>query len=333
MADHTHHAGGWMLSYRYMHMSMDGINASDMEASMAGYSVVPTEMTMDMHMLGAMYAPSDKLTLMLMTNYVLKDMDMRSIGGPSSHNHAMQQMGMHMNHRNQNGHMMSHSEHMATESGSHGSSHGGHGNHSHSTEGWGDTVLSALYSIFKGETLNAHVSLGIGLPTAEVEERMHGSYQPYGMQLGNGVWDLRPSITVNGLQDRFAWGAQASGRISLESENDAGFRYGDQLAATLWASLPIQQAFALSARLLYQYTGDLEGQYDQMSHAASTPFGTENYGGENLIGALGGSFTGQEGWIEGHRIAFEFLYPLDQDLNGIQMETEYSFILGWQKSF
>ncbi len=32
-------------------------------------------MTMDMHMLGAMYAPTDNLTLMVMANYLDKEMD------------------------------------------------------------------------------------------------------------------------------------------------------------------------------------------------------------------------------------------------------------------
>ena len=64
MADHMHHHGEFMFSYRYMHMLME-----DNESS-AG------TMLMDMHMIGMMYAPTDNITLMLMTNYLNNDMEM-----------------------------------------------------------------------------------------------------------------------------------------------------------------------------------------------------------------------------------------------------------------
>jgi hypothetical protein len=73
MGDHMHKKGEWMLSYRYMHMDMDGnrIGTDDVSpdtivttvpnrfAPPATLRVVPLWMTMDMHMLGAMYAPTD----------------------------------------------------------------------------------------------------------------------------------------------------------------------------------------------------------------------------------------------------------------------------------
>jgi hypothetical protein len=33
------------------------------------------------------------------------------------------------------------------------------------------------------------------------------------------------------------------------------------------------------------------------------------------------------------RIGIEFVLPIEQDKNGLQMETDYQFILGYQKSF
>lgn len=93
MADHTHASGEWMLSYRYMDMLMednyDGsaeLAESEVLRSGSGrYMVAPTQMTMRMHMFGAMYAPSDRLTLMLMAPYVEYDMDhVTAMGGAFS---------------------------------------------------------------------------------------------------------------------------------------------------------------------------------------------------------------------------------------------------------
>ena len=83
MADHQHQKGEWMISYRYMGMAMDGnrdgsdrLSRSEVLLNGTGdYRVAPTEMDMEMHMLGVMYAPSDKYTLMLMVPYLSSEMD------------------------------------------------------------------------------------------------------------------------------------------------------------------------------------------------------------------------------------------------------------------
>ena len=62
-----------MASYRYMYMNMernyDGDSQISDAAARKGYMVSSAEMDMQMHMIGVMYAPTDKLTLMLMSNY------------------------------------------------------------------------------------------------------------------------------------------------------------------------------------------------------------------------------------------------------------------------
>lgn len=78
MGDHMHAKGELMFSYRLMTMQMQGLLLSSSETQNAivfeRYMAAPERMTMNMHMLGVMYAPSDKLTLMLMGNYISNDM-------------------------------------------------------------------------------------------------------------------------------------------------------------------------------------------------------------------------------------------------------------------
>ena len=42
---------------------------------------------------------------------------------------------------------------------------------------------------------------------------------------------------------------------------------------------------------------------------------------------------GQSGWQRGQRVAIEGGIPLMQDLNGPQMETDYTITVGWQYAF
>ena len=86
MGDHTHRKGEWMLSYRFMYMDMEGMRSGDSRVSASkvfanNYTVTPERMTMEMHMFGVMYAPSDRITLMLMAPYKRIEMDHRIFPG------------------------------------------------------------------------------------------------------------------------------------------------------------------------------------------------------------------------------------------------------------
>lgn len=69
----TGQAGQWMIGYQFMYEEMNGLlegRDSVSEASvLTQYKTSPTDMTNRMHMVMAMYAPTDKLTLMLMLPY------------------------------------------------------------------------------------------------------------------------------------------------------------------------------------------------------------------------------------------------------------------------
>ena len=69
-----------MLSFRQMRMKMEGMRSSETSRASqdvfnANYTVTPTRMTMEMTMLGVMYAPSDKMTLFAMLPYLDSSMD------------------------------------------------------------------------------------------------------------------------------------------------------------------------------------------------------------------------------------------------------------------
>ena len=87
MGDHPHEEGGVMLSYRFMRMSMNGNRDHTRRVSTGsvhrGFPVAPVDMDMEMHMLGAMWAPRDDLTLMAMLPFTRLDMKHRTRTGRS----------------------------------------------------------------------------------------------------------------------------------------------------------------------------------------------------------------------------------------------------------
>lgn len=315
MGDHTHAKSGWMMSYRTMHMDMDGMRygtdrVSSGDVFAESYSVTPESMSMDMHMLGLMYAPTDKLTLMLMSNYTEMEMDHRVL--PMS-------AGMINNG----------STKFTTE-----------------TSGIGDVKLGGLYRFYLKENRKAHLGLSLSLPTGSIDEKdttpgMGGPANrqlPAPMQLGSGTYDLLPSLTYVQQFEDWSYGAQANAIIRLESENDNGYRLGDVFGATTWVGSNLNEWVGINTGLNYTYTSKLKGSQDDIGKTMEgnktvTTAYESNTGGERLDAIFGINLYVPTGSLKGQRIAIDLRLPLWQALNGYQLETDYALTLGWQMAF
>ena len=320
MGDHTHAKGGWMMSYRYMHMDMDGMRngterVSSRDVFAEGYTVSPESMSMDMHMLGLMYAPTDTLTLMLMANYIETKMDHKIYPGAP---------GMLINAV-------------------------GGDTFTTRTSGIGDLKIGGLYRFYLEGNRKAHAGFGLSLPTGSIDATdntpkpgMPPSFPnqqlPAPMQLGSGTVDLLPSVTYVQQFDNWSYGAQANAVIRLESENDNGYRLGDAFGATTWAGTNLNEWIAVNSGLNYTYTRKLKGTQDNVGTAGPngqsvTTAYNRNYGGERLDAIFGINLYVPTGALKGQRVAIDLRMPLWQDLNGYQLETDSIVTIGWQMAF
>lgn len=315
MGDHTHHQGEWMLSYRAMEMTMDGNRSGHSRVSQqdvynAGFLVAPLNMDMTMHMFGAMYAPSDNLTLMAMIPVTSLTMDHQVRPNPPA--------------------MMA-----------------GIANRKFTTEasGLGDIKIGGLYNLMKGNGSNLIANFTLSIPTGSIDERdvlampNNVMQMPYPMQLGSGTYDLIPGITYTQLQDAFSWGAQAKATIRL-SDNDNGYTLGDRFALTSWIAKPISENMSLSARLSHDNWQDIDGQDNQLNPmlinggmggvGAVPTVRTDLRAGKRTDLGLGVNFVFKGNSVSNHRIALEIARPVAQDLDGPQLETDQVITLGYQ---
>lgn len=316
MGDHMHKAGEFMVSVRAMQMEMEGnrdgtsslspeeivTNFANPFAGPANLRVVPTEMTTDMVMLGAMYAPTDYLTLMIMGNYIDREMDHITFQGMTGTTRL--------------------------------------GEFTTETKGFGDTTTSALIRLYEDNTHHLHINAGLSLPTGSITEEdevltpMNTTPRirlPYAMQLGSGTFDLLPGVTYYGTKDRWGWGTQYIANFRL-GENDEDYSLGDKHMLNLWGSYLITPAVSFSARLTAEQESQINGQDSEITAPVQTA-NPENYGGRRLSAALGLNTVVPNGALKGHRFSAEVTLPVYQDLNGPQMERDYALTLGWSKAF
>jgi len=229
MGDHVHEAGEIMLSYRYMFMDMrpnyvgdDEVTPrSQLSAPGAGpFQIMPTDMQTEMHMIGAMYAPTDDATLMLMLPVLEKTMD----------------------------HLVVNGTRFNTRSNGAGDFKFGGLVRLFETE----NTTSHLNLMMSAPT-GSITETGFVPPAGGVVRL------PYPMQLGSGTWDLKPGVTWLGQAGDFSWGAQLLGALRL-GENDENYSLGDEITGNVWGAWRLSDSLSASVRLSATRWGDIDGR-------------------------------------------------------------------------
>lgn len=304
MGDHLHGEGDFMLSYNFKSMLMkgmrdgtNGLTPTQLVSPTGSYAymMTPTEMSMDMHMIGAMYGVSNEFSVMAMAQYMENSMDMVNRMGVKSKMES---------------------------------------------SGFGDTEISGLVKLYEDSQSNSKLlgKFGLSLPTGSTDEKgmRMGSYGnlPYAMQLGSGTYDPVFGLTYTDKTDWFSWGAQANAKIRT-GKNNEGYRLGDEYSATSWISKSLTEIAAISVRLEAKTTGDIRGA-DQntfgMRNMVPT-FDPNNYGGDTVNIGFGLNLYDGKGDLKNHKLNFEYLTPIYQDLNGPQMELQHSIMLDYSLIF
>lgn len=186
MGEHLHAKDQFMASYRYMNMRMEqnfvGTGSVSDGSVLADprFMVAPADMDMEMHMVGFMYAPTNKFTLMAMVNIV----------------------ELSMNHRRMDG------LEFKTKS-------SGIGDSSINAllglwEGNGGSLHAGLGLLLP----TAEVDEQDFIP-GPGETRL-----PYPMQLGSGSWGIAPSLTFKQHHGNWSFGAQTSAKIFLDDNDE-----------------------------------------------------------------------------------------------------------------
>lgn len=298
MGDHTHHKGEFMFSYRYMTMDMRQLRQGTEDATTAdghtNYMVAPLDMVMNMHMLGVMYAPSNKITLMVMANYLENDMNLQMRNGNqfATNTSGLGDVSINAlyNIFNKNRKAM------------------------HAQIG----ISIPTGSIEEKNVLPVSMDNAVQLP--------------YPMQLGTGSFGANLGLTYLGQCDKFSWGHQLSGMINI-NDNDQDYKFGNRYKFNNWIGAKAGDNLSVSIRLEGVLVDKIDGTSALLNPMMVTTADTANSGGTYINSGFGLNYLVTNGGLKGLRFATELSAPLYQDLNGIQLKQNYNLTFGLQYAF
>lgn len=313
MADHFHKKGEWMVSLRVTNMEMkknilNGKSISNDEvlkqpnpyvAMPMNLSVIPQKMTMKMIMLGAMYAPSDKVTLMGMAMFNDKEMTLDTYQG------MMQRKYL--------------------------------GTFETSSSDLSKVSISALYNLHDSDDSRWHLIFGLEKSIGENSAKgnvltpmnmISSITLPYGMQSSDSALRLITGATnVRSIKD-FILGNQLLVKKVIDEKD---WNYGDEFEYNIWFQGAFSKSASYSIRLNYKDQDSIDGRDKKIMAPVQTanPF---NYGGDVLSIGLGlNTVLDLFGGKHKDRFSFEIIKPIDQNKNGLQMKNDLTIQIGFQK--
>ena len=200
-----------MFSYRFMNMQMgklfkknkklskDSVMSAPNGASdgSGSYMNAPVSMSMDMHMFGIMYAPSNRITLMLMNSFLEKEMTQQKMRMAGSANFDINSSGF--------------------------------------SDLKASALITLLDEINWKNSFLFGLSLPTGsIDKRGRTPTSNNARLGYGMQNGTGTYD--PYFLINNLNsiEKFKFGEQIHFKIPASGNNSKGYKYGKELGINLW---------------------------------------------------------------------------------------------------
>ena len=302
MGDHGHQIGEMMFSYHLMAMNMRGLQsgtgAVETVDVLKDFMMAPTAMDLRMHMFGVMFALHDNLTLMAMTSYQQRYMEME--GAPI--------------------HAAGHPNHPISI-------------HKMSSTGVGDVLLVSLLPLWRRDHFTLLCNVGVSFPTGSITQSAEdGSLLPYPMQLGSGSFEVRPGMTFSAKHVNWSYGSQL--RVTFPLHTNAGeYRHGHTFTLATWGVRQLNEWFSLSGLLQFSHIGHILGSYVGLNPMMSPSHRSDFSGVNRADVAISSNLIVPRGVLSGQRFALELLLPIYQYIPGVHLKKSWQLTLGWQYTF
>lgn len=201
-------------------------------------------------------------------------------------------------------------------------------------EGFDDMSAGALWLIDSGDDGEWIANLGFSVPTGDLNNKTDRAMPPmetllpYPMRLGSGTFDARPGLTYKKYWERSSGGLQFQADLPV-GENYRDYSVGNVYQLNGWFSRRLGNEFSTSVRFEGLLRDNYDGADDELSPMMASMARTDMRGGDSVNLGLGLIWS----LADGSRLNFEWVKPIYQDLDGVQLETDYAAFASWSKAW
>ena len=196
------------------------------------------------------------------------------------------------------------------------------------SEGLGDVRFSMIVPFIRKGAESSQIHIGIDAPTGAFRRQGGTAIRlPYAAQPGNGTWDLEWGWTYKGELKRFSWGGQAVGRHPV-ARNGLEYREGSRFTGRLWGVVRVFSGLDVSLRAEWEKQNEIEG-FDRSLRPTVDPLeNPELYDRTSITLSPGMSIEIPA--LGGQRIGVEIGIPVYQDVDGPQLERDWTIKTAWR---
>lgn len=197
-------------------------------------------------------------------------------------------------------------------------------------QGLGDIGFAVVIPFIRKGAESSQVHVGFDVPTGSIRRRDEGRPLPYAVQPGNGSVDLEWGWTYKGELPAFAWGGQVVGRHPV-GRNGRDWRQGSRFSGRIWGVVRIVAGLSASLRAEWEKQNETEG-FDRALQPQSSPAENAALQDGTTLALAPGMSLDIPG-LAGQRLALEVGIPVYQDLDGPQLERDWTVRAGWQWTY
>lgn len=198
--------------------------------------------------------------------------------------------------------------------------------------GVGDITVMGIYRLYTDSDLKPESALsagvGLKLPTGSYTKKTpSGSVIHAHMQPGTGSWDPILALIYTRKLGQFL--LQSDLTYQITTENSKGYEFGDSFTANVGGKYALFRFLNVTGDLIYLNTGKSEDEKNFYFKPGSLMDDPANTGGQSIWVSPGIEILP----VKNASLCVKAQLPVWEDVNGIQLVTDYSILTSISYSF
>jgi hypothetical protein len=208
---------------------------------------------------------------------------------------------------------------------------------SNESSGLSDITAGALFRVYEGNGVSAHLNAAVEIPTGSIEKvgpDLTGNTRllPYEMQMGSGSLTAVPGATAAIQNEHGTVGAQALAKIRV-MDNGRDYRLGNEFHGNLWMAFYANDMISVSTGARVRTWGSIQGEDAAMDASLEPGQDPLLSSGTAVAIPAGVNLRIPQGFLAGTEVLFEFVFPAYQSYDSFEQQGDWGINFTASKNF